>query len=233
MGNIIIVNNIIYLNVMFVITGIPGIVGAIDGCHIPIKAPPHNAIDYYNRNNIHSIILQGVCNDKKQFTNIYVGSPGRVHDARVFRNSGIFQLLSGNNPPIEATEHLLGDAAYPLLPFLMKPYRDTGHLTNAQVTYNIRMSGVRSLIERTFGLLKGKFRRLKYIDMGLIEVIPMVITTACVLHNFIISSEDILDEDANEFEDNEEENIEDGNDVLNLNINGQAEQKRQFLASLL
>lgn len=39
-----IVNNIIYpLNVMFFITGIPGIVGGIDGCHIPIKAPPQHS----------------------------------------------------------------------------------------------------------------------------------------------------------------------------------------------
>ncbi|KAJ8937743.1 hypothetical protein NQ318_009153 [Aromia moschata] len=217
-------------------SGIPGIIGAIDGCHIPIKAPPHNANDYYNRNNIHSIILQGVCNDKKQFTDIYVGAPGRVHDARVFRNSGIFALLSGNNPPIEATEHLLGDAAYPLLPFLMKPYQDNGHLGDQQVTFNIRMSGVRSLIERTFGLLKGKFRRLKYIDMSLIEAVPMVITAACVLHNFIISSdlEGNLDEDDDELEENLEQNgmEQDGIDDPNLNI-GRAEIKRQFLASLL
>lgn len=30
--------------------GFPGVVGAIDGCHIPIKAPAGNPIDYYNRN---------------------------------------------------------------------------------------------------------------------------------------------------------------------------------------
>ncbi|XP_023313229.1 uncharacterized protein LOC108907203 [Anoplophora glabripennis] len=37
---------------------IPGIVGAIDGCHVEIKQPMENANDYYNRNNYHSIILQ-------------------------------------------------------------------------------------------------------------------------------------------------------------------------------
>ncbi|KAJ8937775.1 hypothetical protein NQ318_013962 [Aromia moschata] len=132
-----------------------------------------------------------------QVNNIIVW-PNQQERQRISRvNSGIFALLSGNNPPIEATEHLLGDAAYPLLPFLMKPYQDNGHLGDQQVTFNIRMSGVRSLIERTFGLLKDKFRRLKYIDMSLIEAVPMVITAACVLHNFIISSdlEGNLDED--------------------------------------
>uniref|UniRef100_A0A6P7GUG0 Nuclease HARBI1 n=1 Tax=Diabrotica virgifera virgifera TaxID=50390 RepID=A0A6P7GUG0_DIAVI len=67
-------------------SGIPRIAGAIDGCHIAIKAPPRNANDYYNRNNYHSVILKAVCNDNKPFTDVFVGVPGRVHDARVFRN---------------------------------------------------------------------------------------------------------------------------------------------------
>lgn len=36
--------------------GFPGVVGAIDGCHIQIKAPTGNPIDFYNRNKVHSII---------------------------------------------------------------------------------------------------------------------------------------------------------------------------------
>ena len=38
---------------------IPGIIGAIDGSHIPIKQPPGNSQDFYNRKQFHSIILQG------------------------------------------------------------------------------------------------------------------------------------------------------------------------------
>lgn len=37
----------------------PGVIGAIDGCHIEMKQPPGNANDYYNRKGTHSIILQG------------------------------------------------------------------------------------------------------------------------------------------------------------------------------
>ncbi|XP_073971487.1 uncharacterized protein [Rhodnius prolixus] len=32
--------------------GISNVIGAIDGCHIPIKQPVRNAIDFYNRKNI-------------------------------------------------------------------------------------------------------------------------------------------------------------------------------------
>ncbi|KAF2885929.1 hypothetical protein ILUMI_20244, partial [Ignelater luminosus] len=38
--------------------GFPGVVGAIDGCHISIKQPINNGKDYYNRKQVHSIILQ-------------------------------------------------------------------------------------------------------------------------------------------------------------------------------
>lgn len=50
---------------------IPGIVGAIDGCHIQIKQPVKNPIDYYNRKNTHSIILQGTLNIILILTNIF------------------------------------------------------------------------------------------------------------------------------------------------------------------
>uniref|UniRef100_A0A6P7GYD1 Uncharacterized protein LOC114344493 n=1 Tax=Diabrotica virgifera virgifera TaxID=50390 RepID=A0A6P7GYD1_DIAVI len=38
--------------------GIPGIMGAIYGCHIQIKQPEGNTFDYYNRKGTHSVILQ-------------------------------------------------------------------------------------------------------------------------------------------------------------------------------
>ena len=42
------------------------------------------------------------------------------------------------------------------------------------------------MIERAFALLKGKWRRLKYLYMLLLHRIPDVIITACCLHNFIL-----------------------------------------------
>uniref|UniRef100_A0A6P7H3V0 Nuclease HARBI1 n=1 Tax=Diabrotica virgifera virgifera TaxID=50390 RepID=A0A6P7H3V0_DIAVI len=57
--------------------GFSGVVGAIDGCHIPIKQPANNGHDYYNRKQFHSIILQGVCDHQMLFFDINVGMPGR------------------------------------------------------------------------------------------------------------------------------------------------------------
>ncbi|XP_071057067.1 uncharacterized protein [Onthophagus taurus] len=136
-------------------SGIPGIVGAIDGTHIIIKQPINNPIDYYNRKEQHSVILQAVCDDKCVLTDIFVGMPGRMHDARVFRNSPLFQKLRDHPPLLLPHQHILGDAAYPLMTSLLKPYLDNGHLTRVQSTFNVRLNSQRSAIERAFSLLKG------------------------------------------------------------------------------
>lgn len=71
--------------------GLPQVVAAVDGSHIPIKKPASSGDAYVNRKGYFSVQLQGVCDADGQFINIYVGWPGRVHDARVWLNSWIGQ----------------------------------------------------------------------------------------------------------------------------------------------
>ena len=49
----------------------------------------------------------------------------------------------------------------PLLPNLLVPYQDNGHLTATRRWFNTVHSSNCCVIERAFGRLKGKFRRLK------------------------------------------------------------------------
>nr|CAI5828137.1 unnamed protein product [Callosobruchus analis] len=170
--------------------GIGNVVGAIDGTHIFIKQPVGNAVDYCNRYQSHSVILQAMCDPRKRFINISVGHPGHMHDARVFRRSSLYQrIVDEDEPLINPEYHLIGDSAYPLLQEVLTPYRDTGHLTEAETRFNVRFSSIRSTIERAFGLLKGKWRRLKFLDMSDLELLNKVIVAGCVLHNLIINSE--------------------------------------------
>lgn len=124
----------------------------------------------------------GICDHKARFIDIFVGLPGRMHDARVFRQSEIFRRLTNNLLPSD--HHIIGDAAYPLLVNLLTPYRDTGHLTRAQIIYNTKLSSIRSIIERTFGFIKTKFRRLNYLDIADFDFGNKMIAASCVLHNF-------------------------------------------------
>jgi len=48
-------------------SGFPGVVGAIDGSHIPIKAPTKYPADYFNRKHFYSIVLQAVCDHDGKF----------------------------------------------------------------------------------------------------------------------------------------------------------------------
>lgn len=50
-----------------------GCIGAIDGCHINIKAPSDCPASYVNRKGVHSILLQAVCDHELVFTDCYAG----------------------------------------------------------------------------------------------------------------------------------------------------------------
>ncbi|KAK4875415.1 hypothetical protein RN001_011837 [Aquatica leii] len=64
--------------------GFPGVLGAIDGTHIPITAPSKDQAAYCNRHQYHSIILQAICDANYKFIDVFAGYAGSVHDARVF-----------------------------------------------------------------------------------------------------------------------------------------------------
>ncbi|CAM5150989.1 unnamed protein product [Natator depressus] len=147
----------------FAIIGFPNCGGAIEGAHIPILAPEHQAGEYINRKGYFSIVLQALVDHKGRFTNINVGWLGKVHDARIFRNSGLFQKLQeGTLFPdqkitvgdVEMPIVILGDPAYPLMPWLMKPY--TGSLDSSQELFNYRLSKCRMVVECAFGRLKAR-----------------------------------------------------------------------------
>ena len=52
--------------------GFPGVIGAVDGTHIPIKAPKHNHEQYINRKGFFSIQLQVICDPDLFITDVFV-----------------------------------------------------------------------------------------------------------------------------------------------------------------
>jgi len=67
--------------------------GAIDGTHIRIDRPEVDPDSYINRKQYCSIQMQALVNEKKKFLDVFIGYPGSVHDARVFKESSLFQSL--------------------------------------------------------------------------------------------------------------------------------------------
>lgn len=174
---------------------IPGVIGVVDGCHIRILCGDLSQQKAYtNRKGYRSMLLQGTCNARKMFTNIMCGYPGSCHDARVFRNSFLGQVILGNPAQlIPRDKRILADSAYPLTSEVLTPYKGIGNLTRRQKNFNVKHSCGRICIEHTFGLLKGRWRKLLCVDADL-EFIPYIINSCCVLHNICMANEDELEE---------------------------------------
>ena len=77
--------------------------------------------------------MQALVDHRGMFSDIYLGWPGKVHDARVFSNSSLYakgqqgtlvpnwtKCLNGVDVPL----CILGDPTYPSLPWLMKAYTE-------------------------------------------------------------------------------------------------------------
>ncbi|KAK3931341.1 Protein ALP1-like [Frankliniella fusca] len=167
------------------------VIGAIDGSHIPIPAPKVNSMYYKTRNKEYAVTLQAVCDADLLYTDCFAGFPGSVPDVRVFRNSDLWQKVRYDMARhFPDDEFIIGDKAYPVLSWCIPPFINRGNLTEDQKKFNNTVSEMRQVVERSFALLKGRFRRLKYLDMKRVDLIPFTILACCVLHNICILGKD-------------------------------------------
>lgn len=74
--------------------------------------------------------------------------------------------------------------------WLITPFRDNGHLTRRQQSFNQKLSSLRSLVERSIRLLKGRWRKLGILEHIDIELMVHLIMATCVLHNFCLLHDD-------------------------------------------
>ena len=154
--------------------------------------------------------MQGVVDSSYKFIDINIGWPGKVHDARVFANSLLFKKgMSGVLFPASKRKKInniniplvpVADAAYPLRPWVMRPYQDAGNLSAERLHFNYRISHAWMVVENAFGRLKGRWRCLLKQNEAGMEKMNSVVATCCMLHNIceICSEEfdpELLEED--------------------------------------
>ena len=133
------------------------------------------------------------------------GFPGSMHDARVLRNSTIFdlaendQILTGPAVRIRGNElkpYLVRDSAYPLASWLQKLFPEATR-DPEEVAFNKALFAARVAVECAFGMLKNRWRILgKRLDSRI--SFANKITIACaVLHIFCLLNQDDGNDDDN------------------------------------
>ncbi|XP_018396263.1 PREDICTED: putative nuclease HARBI1, partial [Cyphomyrmex costatus] len=147
----------------------PNCIGAIDGKHVILQAPPNSGSTYFNYKGNHSINLLAISDAKYRFIIVDIGGEGRQSDGGVFRNSLIGHYFENaslklpNPKPVEIDGPalpyvLLADEAFPLTNFMMRPYLRSGRLNLPKKVFNYRLSRARRVVESAFGILAERWR---------------------------------------------------------------------------
>uniref|UniRef100_A0A8C7Z876 Putative nuclease HARBI1 n=1 Tax=Oryzias sinensis TaxID=183150 RepID=A0A8C7Z876_9TELE len=160
----------------FTLGNMPNTIGVIDCTHVHIQAPHERDWEYIKQKGGRSINIQLVGDADLIITNCVGKWPGSVHDARILRESALYRELQ-TNPPDGI---ILGDSAYPLLPWLITPFLAAS--TPAQARFNTAHCKKSCAIERLNGVLNRRFACLNYL-----RVEPQgacnIILACIVLHN--------------------------------------------------
>ncbi|XP_017469447.1 PREDICTED: uncharacterized protein LOC108361357 isoform X2 [Rhagoletis zephyria] len=174
----------------------PHTLGAIDGKHIRLKAPPNSGSDYFNYKGYFSVVLLAVVDAHSRFIYVDIGANGRASDVMVYKNCSLYNALLNNqlNLPTDnplcgqvckTPYYFIGDDIFGLSRHLMKAYNRSSNLTTSQEAYNYRLSRARMTVEMAFGRLAARFRVFhRPIEVSL-ETCDALIKVCCVLHNYL------------------------------------------------
>lgn len=124
-----------------------------------------------------------------------VGSHGSIGDAGVFQNCKLNydmqhnklsipkpEILEGTN--ITLPYMLVGDDAFPLREFLMKPIHKR-NLNKNEIIFNYRISRARRVVENAFGILANRFRIYKTAILLKPSTVKSVVLATIAIHNML------------------------------------------------
>lgn len=192
----------------------PHCCGAIDGKHIVIQAPANSGTLYHNYKGTFSIVLLAVVDHNYCFTMVDIGSYGHHSDSGIFVNCAFGKRLYHGSmnipPPKELTAMpelgpmpfcIVGDEAFPLTTFMMRPYPGRG-LTDEQRVFNYRLSRARRISENAFGILSARWRIFRRVCNLKPTHVDSVVRACVVIHNYLTrNNQDIATERPADVED--------------------------------
>lgn len=169
--------------------------GALDGKHVALIKPRGAISEYYNYKKFHSIILMALVDANYQFLWLNIGTEGAAGDAQIWNGCDLKRRLSNNTmnlPPPEPLPgdvtdipyFIIGDDAFALEEYMQKPYSQRA-LSREERIFNYRLSRARRVVENAFGVLAMRFRVLTTTMRQSPEVVNLIVTVCCILHNII------------------------------------------------
>ncbi|XP_044418064.1 disease resistance protein RGA2 isoform X1 [Triticum aestivum] len=169
--------------------------GVICTTHIPF-GPNCN----HEKNDI--AVIQFIVDATKRFRNIWLGPAGSMNKSSLLKDSEIFKecakggWLNGNKLKValdgsEVGEYIIGDAGYPLLPWLLTPYQEE-ELSDSKAEFNRRHSAATTSALKVLTRLKDTWQYLQGEMLCPFNPYSLdkVIYACCMLHNIVIEMED-------------------------------------------
>uniref|UniRef100_A0A453MX94 DDE Tnp4 domain-containing protein n=1 Tax=Aegilops tauschii subsp. strangulata TaxID=200361 RepID=A0A453MX94_AEGTS len=167
-------------------------------CTTRIPFGPNRDSEYYC-----SVIMQVIIDPEMRFTNIWLASTGSMNPFSILHNSSLFNecqkgdLLNGNKLKValdgsEVGEYIIGDVEYPLLPWLLTPYKEE-ELSDSKVEFNRRHSAATTcMLNNVLARFKGTWKYLQEETWWPVnpDTLSNIINACCILHNIVIDMED-------------------------------------------
>ncbi|XP_005181879.3 uncharacterized protein LOC101887897 [Musca domestica] len=174
----------------------PNCIGAVDGKHVQIIAPPNSGSTFYNYKGTHSIVLMAVVDAEYNFLYVDVGCNGRVSDGGVFGDCTFQRALNNNELNLPLPKPLPGrqanvpfvlvaDDAFRMQKHLLKPYPGKS-LSAGQRIFNYRLSRARRVVENAFGIMVKRFQIFSRPSKLNAEKTTSTTLACCALHNFLL-----------------------------------------------
>lgn len=179
----------------------PNCIGALDGKHVVIEAPPNSGSLYFNYKKTFSVVLMALVDADYRFIAVDVGAYGKNSDAGIFAKCNFGKALNegnlnvpndklppGSDDPLPYV--IVGDEAFPLKRNIMRPYpgAQIGNDETKKIL-NYRLSRARRVSENAFGIWVQKFRIYNRRIKMSAEHVDKVILATCCLHNFLLYDE--------------------------------------------
>ncbi|KAL3521047.1 hypothetical protein ACH5RR_019196 [Cinchona calisaya] len=184
------------------IQGLPNCCGVIDTTNIRFcqsSRDPTKQV-WLDKENNASMAIQAIVSPDMRFLNVVTGYPGSFSDYLLLENSTFCnqseegKVLNGKNFKLsdeaELREYIIGDAGFPLLPWLITPFRGK-KLSEAERDFNERHHETWMVAQAALTKLKQTWEVIN----GTMWVpdkhkLPRIIQACCLLHNIMIDRND-------------------------------------------